>query len=670
MLLYFVVGISSLSSIGFYSYYKAKESVTNKILEELIQINSAKKESISLIFSDISIQLSTIKDFLDSSQYLTDSSALSNYFSKYGFTRYFDFLLVRNGLIESSGQDYDLVIRDYKNINNVNAILKEKLLKTKVVHNELITHYIKRDRGSKGFLIGYIRITDSKDSIGKYLIGIVETSTIEKYLSTPKNKSNHQNEYTFISDDNEDIGVSEYLYYNYENGVATITKFLRGGLNTLRFSSDLYLNECKLSVVTEIDYDREMVPIHNLRNDIVFISLLILVLIFSIGNVITASIIQPIVKLQEAAKHLGEGNFDSKVEVNTENEFRVLALAFNKMSEQIKLKTKEMLDREERLKYFYKVTSEGIVFIREENILMANEAFERITQYKANRLSKLMFSQIVPDFESFKRNDDSRKFETIIIREDGVEVAVEIESGECDYLGEKVDVFVIHNITDRKKAEIDLQTERQKSLLALFDGQELERKRVSRELHDSIGQNLIALKLKIENQLDKGNEPFRKELLELGKQILFVINEIKSICGNLTPSWINEFNLDIALNNFCKLVSTNSCIEINFSTFGKFDNINEKTKIFLYRIAQEAINNSIKHSNASKIHLHLMSNSESIILIQEDNGKGFQIESKSCSSGNGIYNMKERTQLLGGSFIIESYENQGTTIRVKIPKNN
>ena len=89
--------------------------------------------------------------------------------------------------------------------------------------------------------------------------------------------------------------------------------------------------------------------------------------------------------------------------------------------------------------------------------------------------------------------------------------------------------------------------------------------------------------------------------------------------------------------------------------------------VYLYRIGQEGLNNAIRHSGADVISMQLIENKENIILIVEDNGSGFD-QARGNTGGNGMYNMKERADILGGTFNVETGPGQGTTIRVKIPK--
>ena len=203
---------------------------------------------------------------------------------------------------------------------------------------------------------------------------------------------------------------------------------------------------------------------------------------------------------------------------------------------------------------------------------------------------------------------------------------------------------------------------------ALYDGQELERQRISRELHDGLGQMLVALKMKIENSSCINIEKDGVFLEEFRQGFKHTIEEVRRVSYDLAPAGLYDFKMDVALKMLCEELYRDSGIKVEFSCYGAFIDVPEKIKNYLFRIAQEALNNAIRHSHADHIEVHLSESQENLILMVEDNGKGFRYSPESEFSGNGLYNMKERARLLGGSFDLESSPGKGTMIRVKIPK--
>jgi len=107
--------------------------------------------------------------------------------------------------------------------------------------------------------------------------------------------------------------------------------------------------------------------------------------------------------------------------------------------------------------------------------------------------------------------------------------------------------------------------------------------------------------------------------------------------------------------------------DIQFESLPLKKKFDERINTYLYRISQEALNNVVKHSVATEVRIQLLELRKHIELIIEDNGKGFDFNNDFKSKGNGIYNMRERASILGGTFELKSNKNSGTTITVKIP---
>ena len=198
----------------------------------------------------------------------------------------------------------------------------------------------------------------------------------------------------------------------------------------------------------------------------------------------------------------------------------------------------------------------------------------------------------------------------------------------------------------------------------------LRRQRISRELHDGLGQKLIAIKLQLESTSKQSIDETKATIEEVKVNFLKTIEEVRQISNNLAPNILNESGIDVALKNLCDSIKKSSKIDIEFSAYGDYFISDPKVKFYIYRIAQEALNNAVKHSGASRIQIQLIGNKENIILVIEDNGKGFIYDNSFCFPCNGIYNMKERARLLNGTIDIETEPLMGTTIRLKVPKHH
>lgn len=211
-----------------------------------------------------------------------------------------------------------------------------------------------------------------------------------------------------------------------------------------------------------------------------------------------------------------------------------------------------------------------------------------------------------------------------------------------------------------------LKEERQKRLTAQIDGQELERNRVSRELHDGLGQHLLAAKVKLEELYSVVPLQLKENLDYIRNLFLSTIEEAKRISNNLMPFTLEELGIETALKNLCHEFQENYNVKLDFVAHGVSENLTSKQKRYIYRISQEALNNVYKHSKATEVNVQLLGNEEQLTLVIQDNGVGFDSQSNN-HKGNGLHNILDRAQILSAQFNVESQINEGTTITLKIP---
>lgn len=223
--------------------------------------------------------------------------------------------------------------------------------------------------------------------------------------------------------------------------------------------------------------------------------------------------------------------------------------------------------------------------------------------------------------------------------------------------------LIARDVTESRKLENRVRE-------ALIEGQEQERKRVARELHDGLGQLFTALKLNLQH-LKAGMGTDAKgdvmaRLAQLEQNIGVAINEVKQISHNLMPEVLEQFGLQPALldlvNNWNRSESTSTV------TLGMVDMDYEPSaqmSLALFRMAQELITNAVRHSEAKTVFLQVIDHGASIMLTVEDDGKGFDptIESK----GLGLRNIRSRAELLDGTVYIDSNPGKGTMTTIEIP---
>lgn len=210
----------------------------------------------------------------------------------------------------------------------------------------------------------------------------------------------------------------------------------------------------------------------------------------------------------------------------------------------------------------------------------------------------------------------------------------------------------------------NLRLSKIRSLRSMIDGQEKERQRLSRELHDSLGQMLIALKLKYLSETD---ENASKELLKLIDQ---TIEETRRLSNDLKPAELDEFGLSSALERLCKTAESISKLKIHLDTEALPSHMSRKLQTYIYRIVQEGIHNIIKHAAADNAEIIFQTVDETLIILIKDDGKGMSIKPINCNTHHGIKNLEDRASILGGDIQIKSSENSGTKLIINLPINH
>ena len=242
---------------------------------------------------------------------------------------------------------------------------------------------------------------------------------------------------------------------------------------------------------------------------------------------------------------------------------------------------------------------------------------------------------------------------------------VTVEVSSRDEIGFLTETF--NRMTLRlKKQSNQIEEEKTKRMSSLIDGQEMERQRLSRDLHDSLGQSLLTVKIKLEQAKNANVEKNQQIIHETQELLRDTIQEIRNISNDLMPPVLEAFGMEQGLKNLCKDTAKNTGISIEYISENIPDSLDKRVQIYVYRIAQEAINNITKHSAATEASLKISCNQNLISLIISDNGKGFDIE-KNDTNGNGIMNIKERVELLKGECKFYSSLGKGTQINIKIP---
>ena len=212
--------------------------------------------------------------------------------------------------------------------------------------------------------------------------------------------------------------------------------------------------------------------------------------------------------------------------------------------------------------------------------------------------------------------------------------------------------------------------EQQLGLNAVIEAQEAERKRIAKDLHDGIAQELIVLKLgfnKIQNKIEKAIPEEAKNFENLSNQLNESCTEVRNIAHVMMPPTLETLGLVPSLEMLLRNTLQNLEIKSDFEHFSLPERLDEKTELGLYRITQELLNNIIKHAQANKVILQLYQASNNLIMRLEDNGKSFDFEEARKKGSMGLLNILSRVSTLGGTFTSENGEQFGTVSTIRIP---
>ena len=221
------------------------------------------------------------------------------------------------------------------------------------------------------------------------------------------------------------------------------------------------------------------------------------------------------------------------------------------------------------------------------------------------------------------------------------------------------------DVTERKLAEAALSNVTRK----LIDAQEQERTRIGRELHDDMGQRLsmVAIELQQVHEDPLVLPEVRNRTGELQKQISEIATDIQSLSHELQSAKLQYLGIAGATRSFCQEFGKQQKVEIDFQSHDLPGPLSADISLCLFRVLQEALHNSAKHSGVRQFEVRLWGTSDEIHLTVKDSGAGFDREAAKASRGFGLISMQERLRLVGGVLSINSQTKGGTTIHARVP---
>ena len=334
--------------------------------------------------------------------------------------------------------------------------------------------------------------------------------------------------------------------------------------------------------------------------------------------------------------------------------------------------SKKLANTEERFQKLFDSTGDDI-FVTDvnEKIVEVNKAACETLGYDRSELLGMKITEIktgkyapyVGNNRKIIYETGSLTFESEHVTKRGEIIQVEFTSRLVSYGKEKYILSVVRNISKRNEAERQI-------LSAVIRGEEKERQRFAREMHDGLGPLLSALKLYV-NELGSATTKDQERITLINQSNELIdeaVNATRTISNNLMPTIIHSFGLVKAVEKFCEKINNTGQIKIDFVSENIVNKLDTNLELILYRIISELINNTIKHAHADNINILLINNDNRISLFYKDDGVGFVVNDVllSDSKGTGLKNIISRVKSINGTYSFISEPNSGFTIKIEI----
>ena len=249
-----------------------------------------------------------------------------------------------------------------------------------------------------------------------------------------------------------------------------------------------------------------------------------------------------------------------------------------------------------------------------------------------------------------------------------------LESGADDFFSKPLDRqdlrARVRTITrlNRYRTLLEQREQLRQMAARVVEAQEKERKRISRDLHDDIGQLLTALIINLqnlENDLPILNDVLHIRLNGMIEQSTETLNRMRALAQDLRPPVLDALDLRAALQNYCLEFSARTHIVLNFEAEQNIPEVSDVHSVTLYRFLQEALTNVARHAHASRVWVELTIEDELLSLTVQDNGVGFN--ATPGNYGLGIVGLQERMSLIAGDLFVSSLPGRGTIISARVP---
>ncbi len=584
-----ILGLSSTSVIGIYTYIKIKDALLSRTFDQLISIRNEKTKRIESFFNERINDLQNLINFedvkklitlLNSESYYTENqnkdrleSVYNDYIAGYlQANNFYEKLILCNSANKTFQFDVENKKILFNKVDTSDRTLLYEILSDSIETDSLLLFEKKPiDNITIPTLIIAHKTVDNRGDVVVILLE-VSMKPIDQIMfeDNPQNGLGETGEAYIVGKDllmrsssrfqenavYSTIVNTEGVQLAFKNHTEEKKILDYRNVQVLSSFGRIQHGNINWAILAEIDYTEAIVPIKEIRGSIFYLLIIIGLFMLGVIAVVSNMITAPIKKLRQATDRVTQGEYGQKLNLEINDEIGDLISAFNEMTSRLKLQSEKL----------------------EEQKLM--------------------------------------------------------------------------------------------SLQSLIDGQEIERQRLSRELHDGLAQLILAIKMRTERALNV-HPDVAQQIIKDSKELLSqTLTEIRNISNNLMPAVLNNFGLKQALMNLVNETEKMQKFSIYYNCKSELLINNKKTETYTYRIIQEAFNNIVKHADAEQVELVVAVKDHQLNIHIADDGKGFDSSNGYLNSGNGISNMKERASLLGGKFKLASEPGSGTKLDISIPVNH
>jgi len=421
------------------------------------------------------------------------------------------------------------------------------------------------------------------------------------------------------------------------------------------------------------------------RRQIFIIGIVTIILGGGAAYLVATFISSPIKKITDATRKVAEGDLITRLAIKRNDEIGTLADSFNKMTEDLKQTTisKDYVDS-----IIGGMNDTLVVLDPLAKISSVNKATCDLLGYEEDELIGSHIKKILPleekvfsapEFQRLLGGEQVVNLEIDYLTRNGNRVPMLFSAGVLKNKEGRIEgvVGIARDITERQQAEAALrQSERELHFLSsqLLTAQEKERRRISVELHDELGQALMVLKLKvraIQRAWGTDRAGLKRECDEVIGYINEVTDNVRRLSRDLSPAILEDLGLSVAIRKLVETSFKHCNVESSLDMMELDDLFSAGSKITVYRILQECLTNIAKHAQADRVSIGIRKQDARVFVSVEDNGQGFDVQEAfgrdPAQKGFGLSAMHERVRMLGGVLDIWSRKGVGTRTTFTVP---